>query len=171
MMAVVLVGCATAPKTTADRTDLSRRADATLETMKSRDAGLAPVLARAAGYVVFPYIGKGGMIVGGAFGRGILYQGGHQVGFVKLEQAKLGALLGGESFAELLVLDNPYTVLQLKKGDYKLGGNIGATVLTQGAAAAGTLESGTSAFIMPLGGAMIDVSVDGQRFKFDPGPG
>ena len=137
----------------------------------SRDAGISGVLEQSAGYVVFPYIAKGGMIAGGAFGRGVLYQDGRQVGFVKVEQAKIGALLGGESFAQLLVLRTPYDVMQLRKGDFKLGGDIGVTVLTQGAAAAATLGSGTSAIVMPLGGVMIDVSVDGQRFKFEPDAG
>jgi len=171
MVVMVMVGCSTAPKSAGEKQDLQREAETTLASMKSKDPSLADALAQSAGYVVFPSIGKGGVVVGGAFGRGVLYQDGRVAGNVKVEQANIGAVLGGQTFSEVLVLHTSYDVVHLKNGDFKLGANAGAVVIREGAAAAATMDSGSAAFVMPRGGAMVDVSVDGQRFKFEPGAG
>src|SRR5690349_7564156 len=85
--------CATVPKTPAERKNLEASADATLESMTARDPGLSNLLASAYGYAVFPDIGKGGVIVGAAYGRGVLYEHGKQVGFLELNQGSIGAQL------------------------------------------------------------------------------
>ena len=83
----MIVGCATAPSTRADRNDLRETADATLGEMITRDPALRDVTRDAPAYAVFPSVGKGGVLVGGAFGRGILYEGGVATGYVSLQQA------------------------------------------------------------------------------------
>lgn len=168
MTLLFLIGCATAPKTEGERQSLEARADTTLGAMRDKDPALSDVLETAAGYAVFPSIGKGGAGVGGAFGRGVLYERGTVTGFVKLEQAQVGAVLGGESFSELLVLRDPEDVQELKQGDYKLAANIEAVALTAGAAAQANFDGGVAVFVMPVGGLMVDVSISGQRFQFEP---
>ena len=111
----VVSGCATAPRTVQQRQDLEARADATLQTMIGRDPGLRDVLDASYGYAVFPEIGKGGFIVGAAYGRGILYEHGQAVGTVELNQGSLGAQLGGQTLSELLVLRDQYDVALASK--------------------------------------------------------
>ena len=163
-----LIGCATAPKTADDQRALEARALGTLNSMIAKDPDLRDIVDRSAGYVVFPSVGKGGAIVGGAFGRGVLYENGQPTGFVKLEQAGIGAMLGGQTFAELLVLTSPRDVQAIRAGNYQLSANVDAIILTTGAAANANFDSGVAAFVMPLGGLMVDVSVNGQRFQFEP---
>src|SRR3954469_9817447 len=170
VMAVV-AGCATAPKSVGEQDGLTRDAEYTLSTMKSRDPALADVLATSAGYVLVPSIGKGGVVVAGAFGRGVLFEHGQRVGFVKVTQANFGAVLGGQKFAELLVLKTPFDITELKNGDFKIGANVGAIAVRQGAARSATFDTGSAAFVMPLGGAMVDVSVDGQSFRYEHNAG
>ena len=43
-----------------------------------KSPAVQPFFKNAYGYAVFPTIGKGGFIVGGAFGKGQVYQGGIQ---------------------------------------------------------------------------------------------
>ena len=50
------------------------------------------------GYAVFPGIGKGGFIVGGAHGNGRVYRKGVHVGDVSMTQVNIGFHTGGESF-------------------------------------------------------------------------
>jgi len=165
LMSTVL-GCATAPKTAAERDSLERRAEATLAEMQSRNPELRDVVKSSASYAVFPEVGKGGVLVGGAFGRGVLYVNGVSAGIVKLEQASIGAQLGGQTFAELLVLRDQQDVDRLRAGTYELGANASATVLQAGAAASATASRGTSAYILPRGGLMVDLSVAGQRIEY-----
>jgi lipid-binding SYLF domain-containing protein len=168
VVVMCVVGCATSPSTPAGRQDLVRNAETTREQMVRRDPSLRSFLDQAAGYVVFPRIGKGGAIVGGAYGQGVLFEQGRATGFVKLEQASLGAQLGGQTFAELLVLGGPRDVRDVKDGDYTMSADASVIALTSGAAASANLADGVTAFVMPLGGLMVDVSVAGQRIQFEP---
>jgi lipid-binding SYLF domain-containing protein len=164
--ALALGACATTPKTAAGRDQLEARADSTIETMKARDASLQDLLGSSAGYVVFPDIGKGGFIVGGAFGRGVLYEHGMRMGFVQLDQASVGALAGGQSFAELIVFRDRYDIDRLKHGHYSVGANASAVALTSGAAASVPLDRGVVVITMPRGGLMAELSVSGQRLDY-----
>lgn len=170
-LATAAVGaCAHRPDTAAEQRSLEQRANATLATMQQRDPGLRNLLGASAGYVVFPEIGKGGLVVGGASGMGILYERGRPVGTVRLTQASIGALAGGQTFSELIVIRDPYNVQQLKAGQFKLSGDISAVALQAGASASGMLGP-MSVFVMPRGGLMVDVSVAGQQLSFEPSAG
>lgn len=166
-----VTGCATSPKGGENKENLETRANATLEQMMARDPDLSGILQKSAGYAVFPDIGKGGMLVGGAFGRGVLYQNGIPAGFVKVEQASIGAQLGAQTFAELIVLQDEGAVQRLKSGQIQLGGDVGAVALTAGAAARAQFSNGVAVFLMPRGGLMAELTVSGQRIKYEPSRG
>jgi lipid-binding SYLF domain-containing protein len=42
--------------------------------IKAADPGIQSFFDNAAGYAVFPSVGKGGVIIGGAFGRGLVLE-------------------------------------------------------------------------------------------------
>ncbi|HTE51579.1 MAG TPA: lipid-binding SYLF domain-containing protein [Kofleriaceae bacterium] len=160
------VGCATAPETRVEQKGLEQRASAALTTMKARDARLDEILSRSAGYAVFPEIGKGGAIVGGAYGHGVVYQHGRPVGYVELSQASIGAQLGGQTFAELIVLRDHKALERLKSDNLDLGADISAVALTTGAAGSAQFEKGVAVYVMPRGGLMVDLSVNGQKIDY-----
>lgn len=160
--------CATAPKTEAGRQSLEARADATLETMLARDPGLRQTLNTAYGYAVFPEIGKGGLLVGGAYGRGVVYEQGRKVGFTELNQASLGATLGGQTFAELVVFRDRAALQRLQGGEFSLGTDASVVALTTGAAATARFKRGVAVFVLPRGGLMVDLSVSGQQLNYRP---
>lgn len=167
--ALLITACATTPKTPGERQALVQEANSTLQTMQSQDPGLRSMLEQSAGYVVFPEIGKGGAIVGGAYGRGIAYQNGQPVGFTELNQASLGAQLGGQTFSELIVFEEPQDFEALRDGRLDIGGTAGATVLQTGAAISTQFgDDGIAVFVLPRGGLMVDVSVSGQQINFEP---
>ena len=169
LASVALAACATKPATVAEQSSLDARARSALGQMAARDSRINGVLHDAYGYAVFPDVGKGGVGgVGGAFGRGVLFVHGMPSGFVKLEQASAGAVLGGETYAELLVLHSPNEVRKLKRGELDLGAGASAVVLKEGAAINSPTLRGADVFVMPRGGAMIDVSVRGQRIQYAP---
>jgi lipid-binding SYLF domain-containing protein len=162
----VFAGCATAPSTKAERASLRKDAEATLGEMVARDPALKDVTRNALAYAVFPSIGKGGALVGGAYGQGILYEAGAPSGYVSLEQASLGAQLGGQSFSELLVLRNSGDIEALKSGRFTVGADLGVVVLKTGAAEHATFDPNASVFVMPRGGLMVDISINGQQLKY-----
>ena len=73
-------------------------ANKTIRVYKKTDPGLAPFFEKAAGYAVFPGIGKGGVGVGGAFGPGILFERGKATGKTTLTQVTVGLQLGGQTY-------------------------------------------------------------------------
>jgi lipid-binding SYLF domain-containing protein len=167
-LALLATACATSPQTRAEERTLENRASATLDTMTARDPRLEELLGRAVGYAVFPEIGKGGAVVGGAFGRGVVYENGQPVGYARLSQASVGAQLGGQTFAELIVFNDRNALERLKTDNFDVGGGVSAVALTSGAARAAQFEGGAAVFVMPRGGLMVDVSVSGQKIDYDP---
>lgn len=169
-MLVLGAACGGSPKTATERINLEQSAQTTLSQMQTRDPSLTGLLEEAHAYAVFPSIGKGGVIVGGAFGRGVLYERGRPSGFVELTQASIGAQLGGQTFSELIVLRDAYEVQKIKAGTFEVGGDASIVALTAGAARSVSLNRGSAVFVMPRGGLMVDISVTGQRLDFRPFP-
>ena len=60
--------------------------------------------------VVFPRVGKGGLVVGGAHGEGLVYEKEKLVGRAVLSQATIGAQIGGQVFREVILLENAAAV-------------------------------------------------------------
>jgi lipid-binding SYLF domain-containing protein len=166
---VVVAGCHTAPNSSGDRASLESKARETLAEMVSKDPDLATLIANSAGYVVFPEIAKAGFGVGGSFGRGVLFRHGQRVGFVKLSQASVGAQIGGESLAELVVLKDDFALNRLRSDTFELGANATATAITVGASASVRFEDGIAVFDMVRGGAMAELSVAGQKLSYEAG--
>jgi hypothetical protein len=60
----------TAPGSMADPSEVA----AVVSKFKRKDPGMAKVFARAYGYVIFPTVGKGGIGLGAARGKGYVYE-------------------------------------------------------------------------------------------------
>jgi lipid-binding SYLF domain-containing protein len=98
----------------------------------------------------------------------VLYQHGRSAGFVKLEQASIGAQIGAQTFAELLVLRDPVTVERLQRGEFALGADVGAVALTTGNLARAQFADGVRVFVLPRGGLMAELTLNGQRIEYQP---
>jgi lipid-binding SYLF domain-containing protein len=170
IITMLWIGCGgAAPSSKTDRFQLQDEAQASLQSMMTEDPSLRSLLDRSAGYVVLPDVGKGGLIVGAAHGRGVLYQHGQMAGFVELSQASVGAQAGAQSYTELVVFQNDSDVQRVKGNAYTLGGNVSAVALSAGAGASTEFRDGVAVIVKPQGGVMAELSVSGQRLKFAEG--
>jgi lipid-binding SYLF domain-containing protein len=148
---------------------LEAKASSALAEMRQSQPGIDALLSSAAGYAVFPSIGAAGVVyVGGAYGKGVLYQHGNVVGYVDLKQGSVGLELGGKTYSELLILRTQYDVDRLKAGKFEVGGDVSAVVLKTGAAATGTLDPNTTVIVKSQGGLMAGITVSGQKIGFTP---
>lgn len=127
---------------------------------------LESMLSSAAGYAIFPNVGKGAWILGGAAGNGVVYEKGEVVGFTELRQIDIGFQFGGEAFRELIVFKTEDALNNFKEGDFGFGGNASAVVWDKGKGKAITFENGAGVAVMPKAGAMVDISVGGQEFDY-----
>ena len=70
---LTLAACDTAPASPEGKTEMRRSSAEALNQAQQNDPTLRPIIRAAAGYAVFPSIGKGAIGVGGAYGKGGLY--------------------------------------------------------------------------------------------------
>lgn len=166
--AMVAGGCATAPKTEAKKVELRARGNATLATLEAKDASLGEFLRNAHGYAVFPSVGKGGLGLGGAYGRGEVYEQGEFVGYADITQFTIGLQAGGQTFAEIIAFEDRTAMENFKHGKVKFSANASAVALKAGAAKTAKYEKGVAIFTSPNGGLMFEASVGGQEFGYVP---
>ena len=62
----------------------------------AKDPTIEAWFENSAGYAVFPKVGKGGFIIGGAFGRGLVIVNEQVEGYTSLSQATIGFQIGGQ---------------------------------------------------------------------------
>jgi lipid-binding SYLF domain-containing protein len=138
------------------------------------------------GYAVFPTIGKGGFVVGGAYGEGRVYVHGKYVGDSSVTQLSVGFQLGGQAYSQIVFLEDQRAFNEFTKGTFEFGADAsavaitaaaGASAGTQGASAsasgnenaartAGKYYKGMAVFTIVKGGAMYQATVAGQKFTY-----
>ena len=166
LLALFVIGCQTTPPTEAKRETLDDESRAALNRFQREDPDLKNMLDSAYGYAVFPNIGKGGAIVGGAYGRGIVYEQGRMVGYADVRQATIGAQLGGQTFAETIVFQNKEAMDKFKANQLTFSATASAVAIKAGAAKTARYSHGVAVFTMPNGGLMFEASVGGQQFTY-----
>jgi len=163
---LAMPGCATAPGTVQGKSDIRDEAATALRKAQTSDPSLTTVLDESAGYAVFPTIGKGGAIIGGAYGKGVLYENGRAVGYCDLTQASIGAQLGGQSYTEIICFENTNSVDQFQQGKLRFDAQASAVALKSGAGANAKYRDGVAVFTMDEAGLMAEASVGGQQFSY-----
>ena len=159
-----------------------------------RGAGAGEFIDDAYGYAVFPSIGKGGIGIGGAHGKGEVYRGGKLVGKTKMSQITYGLQLGGQVYSQMIFFRDERAFDDFTSGNFEFGAQATAVALTAGAQAStssgggGNTSSGTDAdsskvnasdkqydgrsgmatFTITKGGLMYEATLGGQKFKYEP---
>jgi lipid-binding SYLF domain-containing protein len=143
---------------------------------------------KAYGYAVFPTIGKAGVGLGGAFGKGHVYEKGKYIGDTSMTQVSVGWQLGGEGFSQIIFFEDKRALDEFKKGNFEFsaeasavaitaaaggqatttGSSAGASAGQHDAKAVGKYHKGTAIFTVAKGGLMYQATVAGQKFTFKP---
>ena len=103
---------------------------------KARESG--SYFGKSYGYAVFPTIGKGGVVVGGAYGKGRVYEKGKYVGDTSVTQVTAGFQLGGEAYSQIIFFENPQAFKEFTSENFEFGAQAQAVAITAGASAATT---------------------------------
>ena len=140
----------------------------------------------AYGYAVFPTIGKGGVGIGGAYGKGCVYAKGKHVGDTSMAQVTIGFQLGGEGFSEIIFFQDERSFKEFTGGNFEFGADAQAVAITLAAqakasstgasagasatkheaATAGEYHKGMATFTIIKGGLMYEASIGGQKFSY-----
>ena len=158
--------CTTAPRSADGKADIQQQADTALAKARETDPSLVPVLQNAQGYAVFPSVGKGGAGVGGAYGKGVLYERDRIVGYCDLSQATIGFQLGGQAYTQIIAFETREALDNFKAGQLAFDAQATAVALRSGAGANAAYANGVAVFTMDEAGLMYEASVGGQRFSY-----
>lgn len=172
LLVIAVVAClsfvARAGEKAAENARLNADVLAAIDAFKRADSSMANTFESAAGYAVFPNVGKGGLVFGGAHGNGQVYEAGKLVGYASLTQFTFGAQIGGQSFSEVIFFETKQALEEFKKSQFTMNAQVGAVAAAEGASKNAKYTDGVMIFTQPKSGLMAEASVGGQKFKFKP---
>lgn len=140
------------------------------------------------GYAVFPTVGKGGFVIGGAHGTGRVYKLGKYIGNASMTQVSVGFQVGGQAYSEIVFFEDQRALEEFTSGNFSLSADVSAVAITAGASAsagtggstagasggkkdattAGGYQKGVAVFTVAKGGLMYQAAVAGQKFSYNP---
>jgi lipid-binding SYLF domain-containing protein len=148
--------------------DRLEKAEEVIARFKEKSPEVAQAFEDASGYAVFPTVGKGGIGLGGARGKGFVYQRGRVIGRSTLTQVTIGLQFGGQAYSEVVFLKDKEALADFKRGRLKLDAQASAVALDARAAGDLAYRDGVMIVTMAKGGLMYEASVGGQKFSFKP---
>ena len=160
----------------------------TISVFKQSEA-VQPFFKNCYGYAVFPTVGKGGIVVGGAFGEGQVYRQNNLAGKVTLVKLSIGFQLGGQAFSEIIFFQDKRSYDEFISGNFELDASVSAVAITAGIQAKAGTEGETASatagpatgvqaqthytkgmvvFVHARGGLMYEAALGGQKFFYTP---
>jgi len=167
VVAVVVLPVRT-PAGTGEHASMTHEAQTTVEDFRRTDPELSRFFDGAVGYAVFPTVGKGAAGVGGAYGKGVLFERGTAVGQSTLTQVTVGPQLGGQAYSEIVFFETPEALASFKKGEFTMAAQVSAVISAAGASAQARYARGVAVFTLAKAGLMAEVSIGGQKFAYHP---
>ena len=133
---------------------------------KEKDPALVKWFDEAYAYAVFPKVGKGGIGIGGAHGKGIVIRGDTTIATTSLSQVTLGFQLGGQVYSQFVLFKDKTAFEHFSRGNFEMGAQVSAVAVTLGASADANYDGGVAVFTIAEGGLMYEATVGGQKFKY-----
>jgi len=150
-------------------TKLQNEVKASLKEFAKSNPKVEAHLHTAYAFAFFPKITKGGLGIGGAGGKGLVFDNKTVIGESKLAQATFGLQAGGQQYMEIILFEDQPALDRFTAGKVKFSGQASAVALKDGASADIDYQDGVAIFTKTIGGLMAEASVGGQSFKYKPG--
>lgn len=168
MLSVLMLSISSVATAKKSKDELHQQVVQIKKKWQSKDKSFNATLKKAYAYAIFPEVGKGGFVVGASHGEGEVYEKGKLIGHAKMTQTTIGAQVGGQTYAEVVLFENKKALERFKTSRFE--GSAAATAIggKKGAAAASKYKDGVAIWVLPLKGAMAEAAGGGQKFKFEP---
>lgn len=150
-----------------EATEYDEKAQVALAEFKEKDPKVQRFIDESAGFVVIPTVGKAAIGIGGAHGKGVLYEDGAVTAVVTLNQLSFGFQGGGQAYSEFIFFEDAATLENFKRGNFELNAQASAVAVTAGASADAAFNGGMAIFTQAKGGLMYEAAVGGQKFKVE----
>jgi lipid-binding SYLF domain-containing protein len=137
-------------------------------------------------YAVFPTIGAGGLVVGGARGKGHVYVHDRVVGDTTMTQLSVGFQAGGKAYSQIIFFQDKRDLDQFESGKFEFNAGASAIAITASASASvgtdrasseasraatdattnGDYQTGMAVFTIAKGGLMFAANLAGEKFSY-----
>jgi lipid-binding SYLF domain-containing protein len=155
------------PAFAGERSQMTSQASRALQALYAHTPGARALAENARGILVFPEVTKGGFIIGGQYGKGVLFKQGAVAGFYSTTAASYGLQAGLEKFGYALFFMTEADLAYLKNSKgWEVGVGPTLTIVDQGAAAqlsTTTGRSGVYAFFFAQKGLMAGIGFQGTK--------
>ncbi len=129
-------------------------------------SSLKPYFQKAKGYAIFPNIAKAGIGIGGARGKGEVFEKNEVIGSTTVTQLSIGLQLGGQAFSQIIFFKDKKDLERFTQGNYEFEASASAALITDGANASSDYSDGVAVITFSKGGLMYEASIGGQKFSF-----
>ncbi len=129
---------------------------------------LRPYFRSAYAFAVFPTVGSAALFLGGAYGRGKVYEHDSLIGDARVSKANLGFQVGGEAYSEIIFFRSRDSFERFKRGGLAFDAAVSASAGPAGAGLEAPWREGVAVFTRSKGGLMASAAVGGQTFHFEP---
>ena len=143
------------------------KAEQTRKEFLKTDRGLQKFFDESFGYAILPNIGKGGLIVGGAHGKGIVFKNDVPVGTTEMSQVTIGGQIGGKSYAEIIFFKTEAEYEVFTTGRFEVAVSLSAVALDYGVSNELAYSDGVAIVTKDNGGLMAEATVGGQKFSYN----
>jgi len=164
----LMAGCSTGSVTKGEGDALLKRSQDSRQEWNKVDPQFDALAKKGNGYAFFPEITKGGLLVGGAHGRGVVYEKGQHIGYADLTQMSVGFQAGLQDYSQLIVFENQRAMDKFKRNEIDFGANASAVYADKGAAMGAQFVDGVAVFVRPIRGVMAEASLGGQQITYLP---
>jgi lipid-binding SYLF domain-containing protein len=156
------------PSSDKNRKD-KKASDNTLKALNKfkKISALKPYFKKARGFAVFPNVGKGGIGIGGARGKGEVFEKGDVIGSTTLTQVSIGFQLGGQAFSQIIFFKDKKSLDRFTEGNFEFGASASAALISEGAIASADYSDGVAVLTFSKGGLMYEASIGGQKFSYE----
>jgi lipid-binding SYLF domain-containing protein len=132
------------------------------------DPSMRNLFKNSYGYVIFPNVGKGAAGVGGAAGKGAVYEKGKPIGIAQMIQVTMGAQAGGQAYREVIFFENKDALDRFKDNKIEFSAQTSAIAVKTGTSANANYRDGVVVFSQEKSGLMLEASLGGQKFTYKP---
>jgi lipid-binding SYLF domain-containing protein len=148
--------------------ELEAKSQEIITTYQDTNSNMKAYFEESYGYAVFPSVGKGAVGVGGARGRGVIFEKGIAMEEVIMTQVSIGFQWGGQAYSEIIFFENEIALERFKANKVEFAGQVSVIALTKGVSADIAYKQGVAVYTMPKAGFMYEASIGGQKFKCIP---
>jgi lipid-binding SYLF domain-containing protein len=168
ILVLTITGQVSIAQTRESHSEFIKESKEELAKMIEKSPNLQSYYDQSYGYAVFPKVTKVGISLGGAAGKGIVFQNHSAICISKLKQLTVGSQFGAQKYTEIIFFQNEEALEQFMNNKLKFNGQASAVALKKGASADLSYSYGVAVFTQAIGGLMFEASIGGQHFANQP---